>query len=85
MDISGLIQVPSDNGCLPLQFPRYFTEHKALARIVQHRPLIRPHLFHNPVGKPSEAEYVDIHNPPVRMHRHQIHLGLHCKLMGHDD
>ena len=85
MDITGLIQISPDYRRFPLQLPRNFPENKALSRIVQHRPLVRSHLFNNPVGKPPEAEHIYIHNPFTGMHRHQVHLRLHRKLIRHND
>ena len=85
MDVACLIQVAADDRRLPLQLPRNPAQHQALAGIIKHWPLIRPHLFKNTVGKPSEAEYVNVHDPLLRMHHHQILLRLHRKLIRHDD
>ena len=84
MDIPDFIQIFPDNRHLLLQRSRHLPQHQALSGIVQNGLTSIAGFLKNTVGKPSEAQHVNIHNRMARMLHHKVHLGLHGELVGHD-
>ena len=61
-----------------------FPQHQVLSRLSEHGPAVASHLFKHAVRQPAKAQDVNVHDPPVRMHHHEVLLRLHRKLLRHD-
>ncbi len=83
MDIPDFIQILPDNRHLLLQEGRHLPQHQTLSGIVQNRLTAVAGFLKNTVGKPPEAQHVNVHNAAAVAGIHQIHLCLHGKLVGH--
>ena len=84
MNIADFLQVASENREIFPLLSRHLAKHQTLSRIIQNRQFLAAHLFHNPMGQSAEAQNVNIHNRVAGMFHHQVHLGLHGKLIRHD-
>ncbi len=85
MNISDFVQMLSDDRQLLLLRLRYFPQNQALSRIIENRHIRMPHFLQNPVRQSAETQNINIHDTPVRMLQHQIHLCLHRELVRHDE
>ena len=85
VDIALSVEEAPQGGQLLLQAGRHLLEHQALARVVQHGNLPAAHLLQDAVPQAPEAEHVYVQDAAPVAQEHQVFLGLHGELVGHDD
>ena len=85
MDVALPVEEAAKRRQLVLQIRRHLLEHQALARVVQHRGLPSAYLLQDAVAQTAEAQDIDVQDATAVAQEHQVLLGLHGELVGHDD
>ena len=83
MDVAYLLNIPLHDTKVIFQSCRYFTQYETLTCIIQYWLIIASYLFKDTVRKPSEAQYINIHDTASGVAVHHVQLGLHSELIRH--
>ena len=84
-NVALLFEIPFKYRQLFLKVPRDLSEDQILPLVIEYRSVILPHFFKHSVGKTSETQDVDIHDPSPWMHETEVFLSLHRELFRYKD
>ena len=76
--------MPAKQDELALLGSCHLAQHHRLAHVIQNCQIFHCQLLKNPVCKPGKADNIDIHGAMARMSGYNVLLGLHGKLLRHD-